>query len=64
MTDHNHCPMCGQLEPPRDPNRPDQVKEIVMQMREVARGIEMSNEPRAHQLHRLADRLQLQFVRS
>lgn len=24
MTDFNICPLCGQLEPPRDPNRPRQ----------------------------------------
>jgi hypothetical protein len=59
----NRCPMCGQDEPPRDPNRPDQVNEIVVQMREIARGIEFTNRLRAHQLQQLADRLQSQFVR-
>ena len=63
MTDHNHCPMCGQLEPPRDPNRPDQVNEIVREMREIADAMRSANLIRSMQLGYLADKLHCQFVR-
>ena len=59
----NHCPMCGQDEPPRDPNRPDQIGDIVAQMRVIADAMRSANLIRAIQLGQLADRLQSQFVR-
>jgi len=59
----NRCPMCGQDEPPRDPNRPDQVNEIVREMRDIASALQSTNMVRSKQLGYLADKLHCQFVR-
>jgi len=64
MADYNHCPMCGQLEPPRNPNRPDEVNGIVSEMRQIAAALQSTNAIRSRQLSYLADRLQSQFGRS